>query len=227
MLLATFILLLFFWFCYWAEGDDAGFAAGGGDFEVDDAKAAAFLATVGAAIAGADHNGVLVTGFATEKHVDVGGFGRGAGIGEIGGPEDEVAGLEFLVDGVIGVASIGGNDGEVFLFAEPIVYGAGAARRGDLALGEEENNGTGAVHALGEGGGAGFVGDLGVSGEGLESELEHGLGGGREGGGPVEGNGWCWLGKERGEGEKGDAGEGGSFHGEHCGGCMFFRNNET
>ena len=60
--------------CYFtsgAEADDAGFAAGGGDFEIDDAESAAFLATVGAAIAGADHDGVFVAGFAAEKHVNV------------------------------------------------------------------------------------------------------------------------------------------------------------
>lgn len=60
--------------CYFtsgAEADDAGFAAGGGDFEIDDAESTAFLAAVRAAIAGADHDGVFVAGFSAEKHVDV------------------------------------------------------------------------------------------------------------------------------------------------------------
>ena len=60
--------------CYFtsgAEADDAGFAAGGGDFEIDDTESTAFLAAVRAAIAGADHDGVFVAGFSAEKHVDV------------------------------------------------------------------------------------------------------------------------------------------------------------
>lgn len=90
---------------------------------------------------------------------------------------------------MISVAGIGGDDGEVFAFAEPIMHGAGTAGRGDIELGEEKDHGARAVHALGEGGGTGFVGDLRVSGEGFEAELEHGFGAWRKISGPGKGDG--------------------------------------
>ena len=82
-----------------AVADEAGFAFGFGDAEVEDGDAVLAFSLVGAAVAGAEHEGVSCFVFAQIHHDVADGVGALAGV--VGaGPEEEVAGFELGEDGV-------------------------------------------------------------------------------------------------------------------------------